>query len=58
MGDRCPIDGVAIVGTDRRPPSVRSFGAHSEAVDSAGGENHSAYVGTGRVLPFGEGRYN
>lgn len=55
MGDRCPIDGVATVGTDRRPPSVGSFGAHSEAVDSAGGENHSTYVGTGRVLPFGEG---
>lgn len=55
MGDRCPIDGVATVGTDRCPPSVGSFGAHSEAVDSAGGENHSTYVGTGRVLPFGEG---
>lgn len=55
MGDRRPVDGVAAFGTDSRPPSVGSFGAHGEAVDSAGGENHSTHVGTGRVLPFGEG---
>lgn len=54
MGDRCPVDGVAIVGTDRCSSSVGSFGAHSEALDSAGGENHSAYVGTGCVLPVGK----
>lgn len=54
MGDRSTIDRVTTIGTDRHPPSIRSFGTYSETMDCAGGENHSSYMGTGRVLSFGK----
>lgn len=54
MGDRGTVDGVTIDGTDRCSPSIGSLGTYCEAVDSAGGENHSPHVGTGRVLPSGK----
>ena len=54
MGDRSTVDGITVIGADRHSPSIRSFDTHGEIMDCAGGENHSSYMGTGRVLSFGK----
>lgn len=56
VGDRSTLDRITVVGANCRIAQDGPFGSYGEIVGYSGSQDHSSYLGPGRVLSSRERR--